>query len=251
MGHFEHVPFLMARAGSPIANALGMKPNRAVVPGSFHQGLADARLDDFAYLCLENSALRVEPADGASGVDNQADQLAQMQKIAPGRRLRGNLGRWAQATASLRGGVLVNEFAHPDAGKVWSFGSYKQRLTDAARWTGTARLRLESGSDVVTFDATRQAGELWFVSAAGPDARGGDPKRLVHGAMLAQFLSNASDIPVPTCDEATGMFVPPTDLPCDATEVASMTAVAARTMPPLVDLCYSAYFDGRSGSGGE
>ncbi|MGE3191068.1 MAG: twin-arginine translocation signal domain-containing protein [Vicinamibacterales bacterium] len=247
MGHFPHVPFLMARAGTPVAKALGMQPNQAVVPGSFHSALADARLNDFVYLCLENTALEIESADRTSAVDNKADELAQMQLIAPGRRLRGNLARWALSTASLRGGRLVNEFAHPDAGKVWSFGDYKQRLTDAAGYsTAAATLRLDLGSDVRTFDARNEGAELWFVSAAGPGNYDTNPKRLEHGVMLAEFLADASGIPIPTCEDAVGSNVPPTDLPCSPTEVASLAGGAARVVPPIVTLCYSAYFDGGS-----
>ena len=60
--------------------------------------------------------------------------MAHLHDIAPGKRLRGNVEKWASSTISLRGGKIENSAAHPDAGKVWSFGSYRQRLTDAVNY---------------------------------------------------------------------------------------------------------------------
>ena len=37
--HMMHTPFLMARAGSPIAKAFGMKPAAGVVPAAFDTSL--------------------------------------------------------------------------------------------------------------------------------------------------------------------------------------------------------------------
>ena len=54
--------------------------------------------------------------------------MAQLQKIAPGKRVRGNIEKWASTTVPLRGGHIENSWGHPDAGKVWSFGSYQSAV---------------------------------------------------------------------------------------------------------------------------
>ena len=58
-----------------------------------------------------------------------------MNRIAPDKRVRGNLEKWASSTISLRGGQIENSAAHPDAHKVWTFGNYRQRLTDAVNFS--------------------------------------------------------------------------------------------------------------------
>lgn len=243
MGHYRHVPFMMARAGSGVAKALGLAPQPGVVPGAFHLDLVDARPDDFVFRGLENAALSIDSSDGRLAVDNQADQLVQMAKIAPGKRLRGNLARWARTTTTIRGGRLTNDAGHPDAGKVWSFGSYEQRLADSVRLDlpgGT--VALETSSEVRTFNTTAgEASELWIVNAATPDALGGDPRRLVHGELLFDYLVGATAI-VPTCAQATGRMVPATDLPSGAGDVASLTAGVFRRDPPRVEMCILAFF---------
>ena len=45
-----------------------------------------------------------------------------MNRIAPGKRVRGNVEKWASTTVSLRGGRIDNSEGHPDADKVWAFG---------------------------------------------------------------------------------------------------------------------------------
>ena len=57
--HLSHQPFLMARAGSRVGQALGMAPAHGVVPGAFDMRLADARPDGFVYRCLDNTSLDV------------------------------------------------------------------------------------------------------------------------------------------------------------------------------------------------
>ena len=71
--------------------------------------------------------------------------MAHLHRIAPGKRVRGNVEKWASNTVSLRGGRIDNSAGHPDAGKVWRFGSYQQQLTDAVNYfstEGTATIRL-------------------------------------------------------------------------------------------------------------
>ena len=62
-----------------------------------------------------------------------------MNRIAPSKRVRGNVEKWASSTVSLRGGRIENSEGHPDAHKVWTFGSYKQRLTDAVNFLRRGR----------------------------------------------------------------------------------------------------------------
>lgn len=243
MQHFPHVPFAMARAGSPIAKALGMQPGPGVVPGAFDTRVMDAGPDDFVFLCLEHSSIDIVAADAKGAVDNQADWLAQMHVIRPGKRTRGDLRRWSHATASLEGGRLVNAVAHPDAGKVWSIGAHKQRLTDAVDYhAGAGVLRLGAGRSVRTFAADDgAASEIWFVSSAGPRMDQASPKRLTHAELLSHYLVGADPI-VPECEEATGRDVPATGLPCGVPTVASLRGVGAAVFPPYMDLCIQAYY---------
>ena len=128
--HMTHVPFLMAKAGSPIAKALGMAPAKGVIPAAFDTELESSNPSEYVYRNLANTSIELVAGDD-NAVVNDSHEMAQLQKIAPGKRVRGNIERWASTTISLRGGRLEDSAAHPDAHKVWSFGDYKQRLTDA------------------------------------------------------------------------------------------------------------------------
>ena len=242
--HMVHVPFLMARANSPVAKALGMSSATGVVPASFDTQLIGTAPGDFVFRNLENTAIEI--VSGASdSVINNASQMAQLNKIAPGRRVRGNVERWASTTISLRGGEIENSSGHPDAGKVWSFGSYKQTLTDAVNYqnlTGAATtIRLTSATDARTF--TVNAGDnvdLWVVSAAVPESRDGNPTRLIHSELLFEYLVDAPVI-LAECPDATGREVPATELPYARPTSASVGGVAGgATFPPLTELCYIA-----------
>ena len=81
--HMVHAPFLMARANTPIARALGMKPAPRVVPAAFDTELEGARPVDFVYRNLENTSIDIVggPQDA---VTNHASQMAHLHKIAPG-----------------------------------------------------------------------------------------------------------------------------------------------------------------------
>jgi hypothetical protein len=234
MGHYGHVPFLMARTGTPIANALGMTPMPAVVPGAFDDRLANEPAGAFVFRCLEGCDIDVE---GGGAVDHRATQLAQMLQIAKGKRLRNDIRRWSNATVTLRGGRLDNSAAHPDAGKVWSFGSHKQALTDATLYTSSnAAVRLASGASVSVYrPAAGETSHLWVVSSAGPRMDLIDPKRLVHSEVLFQFFADAEPV-VATCEEAEGRITMATELPC-TTESASAVTRVTRSMPPYVDMC--------------
>ena len=242
--HMAHVPFLMARTGSRIAKALSMSPVAGVIPSAFDTELEGTRPGDFVYLSLANTA--VEIISGSSDqVVNEASEMAQLQSIAPGKRVRGNIEKWASATVSLRGGRLENSAAHPDAGKVWSFGSFRQRLTDAVNYRNvegaTATLRLTSGTDVrsITFSAGDSA-QLWVISAADPGERMNNPTKLIHSELLFDYLVDAKPV-IAECAEATGREVPPTLIPFVKPTSASAGIIASETtMPPLTDFCFVA-----------
>jgi hypothetical protein len=235
MGHYAHVPFLMARAGTPIARALGLTNMPGVVAGAFDVSVPDDA--SFVFRCLDGADIDVV-AEAGGAVDHRADQIAQMQTIAPGKRLRANLRRWTQATVTLEGGTLDNSAAHPDAGKVWSFGAHRQRLTDATvHRSMAAAVRLHSGAHVLTYMASGDSiSELWVVSAAAPTTQVPNPKRLEHAHLLFEYFSDADAI-VPTCEDAVGRVTYPTELPCGGSSVAALGGGAARTAPPYTELC--------------
>jgi hypothetical protein len=244
--HMTHVPFLMARAGSPIAKALGMVPARGVVPAAFDTEFEGANPSEYVYRNLSNTSIEVI-SGGTDMVANDATEMAQLQKIAPGKRLRGNIERWASTTVSLRGGRLENSAAHPDAHKLWSFGAYQQRLTDAVNFrnaenAGTT-IRLTSGTDSRTYTiAAGETCELVLISAATPDARMNDPMRLVHSEVVFEYLVDAKPV-IAECGEATGREVPSTELPFVTPTSASAGLIAGeRAFPPMTDLCFVTAF---------
>lgn len=239
LGHYPHVPFLMARSGSAVASALGLVPMPGVVAGAFDARLADASSNGFVFRCLEGVDIDIVAGDGTTVVDHRATHLAQMTRIAPGKRLRGDLRRWSPTTVTVRGGRLDNAAAHPDAGKVWTFGDYQQPLTDATLYSvPAANIRLSTGARVDTFTSNALApAELWVVSSAGPRVDAPDPKRLEHSAILFEFLSGASAV-IPTCAEAEGRITLATELPCAVTTVASTRGGFTAAAPPHVELCY-------------
>lgn len=239
-GHLSHTPFLMARRGTAVAAALGMTPAVGVIPGAFDMRLADARPEDFVYRCLDNTSLDVVSGTDAA-VTNASSQMAQMARIAPGKRVRGNLERWALSTVSLRGGRLVDSAAHPDAGKTWAFGSYRQRLTDAVNFEGPAGsvLRLTTGDEARTLRvASTERSELWVVSASTATGDSHNPTRLEHSRVAFDFLADATPV-MAECPDATGREVPPTEMPCSHPSSASMGIVAeGGRFPPYTDLCF-------------
>jgi hypothetical protein len=215
---------------------------RGVIPAAFDTELEGTQPAEFVYRSLANTS--VEVISGSTDrVVNEANQMAHLHRIAPGKRLRGNLEKWATSTISLRGGKIENSSAHPDAGKLWSFGSHRQLLTDAVNYRnlpGTSTtIRLTSGTEVqsVTVDAA-QAGELWMISSAAMVARMNDPVMLVHSELLFEFLVDATPV-LATCATATGREVPATEIPFVAPTSASMGITAsAAEMPPFTDLCF-------------
>lgn len=240
--HATHIPFLMARRGSVMAEAFDMVPAAGVVPAAFDTELDHTRPSDFVYRSLHNTSIEVI-SGGSTPVLNEATQMAHLRNIAPQKRLRGNLEKWASSTISLRGGKLENSGAHPDAGKVWSFGSYRQRLTDAVNYRNlpgtTTTVRLTSGAEAqaVTLGPS-DAGELWMISTAAIDSRMNDPMMLVHSKLLFEFLVDATPV-MARCAEATGREVPATALPFVKPTSASLGLVAsAAAAPPYTDFCY-------------
>jgi len=240
--HMSHVPFLMAKAGSPIANALGLMAARGVIPAAFDTELIGSNPAEYVYRNLDNTSIEVIAGDSDS-VRNDANEMAQLQRIAPGKRVRGNIERWASTTVSLRGGRLDNSAAHPDAHKVWRFGDYRQRLTDAVNFTNDNRtattIRLTSGTDVRSYSvAAGETCQLSMVSAATPDDRMNDPMKLVHSQVVFDYLVDANPV-LAECPEATGREVPPTELPFVTPTSASNGLIAGeRNFPPFTDFCF-------------
>ena len=218
-----------------------MGPARGVIPAAFDTEFVGTNPGEYVYRNLSNTSIEV--ISGADAVSNEATEMAQLQKIAPGKRVRGNIERWASTTVSLRGGQLENSSAHPDAHKVWSFGSYRQRLTDAVNFRNSANvattIRLTCGADVRSYTvAGGETCDLSMISAATPDARMNDPMRLIHSEVAFEYLVDATPV-IAECMEATGREVPATELPYVNPTSASAGLIAAeRTFPPLTDLCY-------------
>lgn len=244
--HMTHVPFLMARAGSAIAKALNFVPVPGVIPEAFDTALIGTRPEDFVFRSLSNTSLDVVSGT-REAVTNEATQLAQMDRIAPGKRVRGNVEKWASSTVSLRGGRLENSAAHPDAGRVWSFNGYSQKLTDAVNYKGDAgaatSIRLTSVRDALTYTVPNgQAEDLWIFSAAAMDSRGGSPTRIEHSDLVFDYLVDAQPIAA-ECVNATGRTVPETELPFINPSSASAGLVASATrFPPDTWLCWMAAF---------
>ncbi|MGH9201512.1 MAG: hypothetical protein ACRD2A_09765, partial [Vicinamibacterales bacterium] len=192
----------MARRGSGAAAAFDMHPAIGVNPSAFDLRLASERPDGFVYRCLENTSLDVLSGSRAA-VANQSMQMAQMASIAPGKRVRGDIERWSPTTVSLRGGRLTDSAAHPDAGKTWSFGRFRQQLTDAVDFTGSPGtiVRLTTGSEARTFES-REAADLWLVSAALPSEGSNNPRMLEHSHVAFDYLVDARPI-IAECPGAT------------------------------------------------
>ena len=244
MHHINHVPFLMAKAGTPIAKALGMIPVRGVVPAAFDTEFEGSNPSDYVYRDLANTSIEIISGN-QDAVENRASEMAQLQEIAPGKRVRGNIERWASTTVSLRGGRLDNSSAHPDAHKVWSFGSYRQKLTDAVNFTSVDRtpttIRVTCGTDVSNYAvAPGDSCDLSVISAAAFDSRAGNPTQLVHSQVVFDYLVGASAV-MAECAEATGRDVPATEIPFAPATSASTGIIASGAMfPPVTDFCFMA-----------
>jgi len=241
--HMTHVPFLMARKDSVVAKALGMVPVPGVIPAAFDTQLIGTNPAEFVYRNLENTSIEIV-AGPSDAVQNASTQMAMLQKIAPGKRVRGNIEKWASTSISLRGGRLEDSAGHPDAGKEWSFGSaYKQRLTDAVNFNSAEgmSIRLTSGTEVRSFAApSNQNADIWVISAAAPDARYGDPTDLAHTEVLFEYLVDATPIHA-KCADATGREVPPTEIPFVRPTSAGAGSVAGGAgMPPMMEICFIA-----------
>jgi len=241
--HMTHTPFLMARAGSPIAKALGMLAVPGVVPEAFDTTLIGSKPEQFVYRSLDNTALEISVSRG-DAVKNDTSEMALFNRIAPGKRVRGNIEKWASSTVSLRGGRLADSAGHPDAGKVWSFGAYQQRLTDAVNFSNegaATTLRLTSATEARSFTVPAgENSELWVFSAAQPNGGIGEPTMLEHSEVLFDYLVDATPIAA-TCEAATGRKVPDTVLPFVHPTSASNGVIASETMmPPLTEFCFIA-----------
>ena len=242
--HMTHVPFLMARAGSRIAKALQFAPVPGVSPEAFDTTLSGTRPEDFVFRSLNNTSLDVVSGLRDS-VTNEATELAQMNRIAPGKRVRGNVEKWASSTVSLRGGRIENSAAHPDAGRVWSFGGFTQRLTDAVNYRSeggaSTSIRLTSATDAQTVVlANGEKDDLWIFSAAAMAAPG-SPTRIEHSDLVFDYLVDATAV-IAECPNATGRTVPATEVPFVGPTSASMGLIASSMAPPDSWLCWMALF---------
>lgn len=242
--HLTHIPFLMARAGSRIATALLMQPAAGVIPAAFDTELVGTNPHGFVYRSLANTAIEIVSGT-TDAVVNEATEMAQLQDIAPGKRVRGNLEKWAGSTVSLRGGRIRNSSAHPDAGKVWSFGNYRQRLTDAVNYRNidgaATTVRLTSVAEVSNITiAAGETAELWVISSADPGDRMNNPTKLIHSELLFDYLVGAEPV-LAECPQATGRDVPPTALPFVKPTSASAGVIASEaTVPGLTEFCFLA-----------
>jgi hypothetical protein len=158
--------------------------------------------------------------------------------------VRGNVEKWASSTVSLRGGKIENSEGHPDAHKVWTFGNYKQKLTDAINFSAvdsSTAIRLTSGTDACTFTAPAgELAELWVISAAQPGTAEGEPTMLEHSQVLFDYFVDATPV-VATCAEATGRITPHTELPYfPATSASNGIVASSSVVPPWMEICYVA-----------
>jgi hypothetical protein len=239
--HATHVPFLMARKSSAVARRLEMVQMPGVVPFAFDNQLGHSHPADFVFRSLQNTAIEVISGT-TDRVINEASQMVHLATLAPGKRVRGNIEKWAPATIALRGGRLENSAAHPDAGKTWSFGSHRQQLTDAVNYynlPGTATtIRLTSGTDVQNLTVEPgEAGELWMISSAVMDDRMNNPVMPLHSELLFEFLVDAKPV-LGECAAATGRpDVPSTAVPF-ARPVSASAGIIASEAPPLTDICW-------------
>ena len=242
--HMTHTPFLMARKGSAVATALGMSAAPGVIPAAFDTRLIGTRPEDFVYRNLDNTSLDI--VSGANeAVVNKANEMALLNRIAPGKRVRGNVEKWASSTVSLRGGQIRNSSAHPDAGKVWAFGTYKQTLTDAVDFHNTAgastTIRLTSAVEASSFTAgANEPTDRWVFSAAQPGEGIGSPTMLEHSEVLFDYLVDATPV-VATCTNATGREVPHTEFPFPKPTSASNGLIGSEAAtPPWTEFCFVA-----------
>jgi hypothetical protein len=233
----------MARANTAIAKALGMTPAPRVEPGAFDTELIGTRPAEFVYRNLVNTSLDIVSGT-RDAVTNHASHMAHLHEIARGKRVRGNLEKWATNTVSLRGGRIENSAAHPDAGKTWRFGAYQQQLTDAVNYfntEGDTSIRLTSATEASSFEVgSGEKAEVWLISATVPESRDGNPNRLIHSELVFEYLVDAKPV-LAECDEATGREVPATELPfTKPTNAGLRSASTAAAFPPLTELCYIA-----------
>lgn len=98
--NMTHTPFLMARAGSPIAKALGMIPVAGVVPEAFDTALIGTDPADFVYRDLSNTALDITVGN-ADAVANNASEMALFNRIAPQAR------SWQRREVGVSDGVVA------------------------------------------------------------------------------------------------------------------------------------------------
>ena len=171
MHHMTHTPFLMARAGSPIAKAFDMKPAAGVVPAAF-----DTSLDRHAVRassCIATSTTPHSTSCPASSdaVTNHADEMALMNRIAPGQarpRQRREVGVVDGVAARRQDRKLRGPPGRAQGVDVRQLPAAADRRRQLPAATAAATtIRLTSAAEAATFTRrpARRA-ELWVISAA-------------------------------------------------------------------------------------
>ena len=149
MDHMTHVPFLMARAGSAAAKALGMVRAPGVVPAAFDTELVNTNPDEFVYRNLDNTSIEViagqrrrrdepgvtdgpAPEDRAGQARSRQHRTVGLDHRRPSRRQNRKLSR-----ASRRGqGLVVRRlFTAPHGRRQLPLGRSRRRFASPAERT--------------------------------------------------------------------------------------------------------------------
>ena len=248
--HMTHTPFLMARAGSPIAKALKFAPVPGVIPAAFDTRLIGTRPEDFVFRTLNNTSLDI--VSGTRGGRHQrghADGADEPHRAGQARpRATSRSGPRPPSPCAAAGSRTPPDIPMP--ARCGRSAIYTQRLTDAVNYTSEAgastTIRLTSARDAQTHvipDGQRD--DLWIFSAR-PSKRGQQPDRIEHSDLLFDYLVDAKPV-VAECPNATGRTVPPTEVPFVGPTSASIGIVASATMaPPDSWLCWMALRSARA-----
>ena len=107
------------------------------IPAAFDKELEGSRPADFVYRSLDNTSIEVL-SGSTDRVVNEATQMAHLHSIAPGKRVRGNIEKWASSTISLRGGRDRKFLGSSGRRQVMVVRGHRQQLTDAVNYQESA-----------------------------------------------------------------------------------------------------------------
>ena len=218
-------------------------------PGGLRHRARSARdPTDFVYRYLDNTSLEI--VSGTSDARHQPGHRdgadAERSRRASACAATSRSGRRPPCRFAAAGSRTPP--AHPDAGKVWSFGSY-QPAADRCRELHERRrrrttIRLTSAADAQDVHGRRpgETADLWVIQRGDAGRAQRQPDA---GSSTARCCSTTSWTPQPVvaeCPEATGREVPATELPFvqpDQRQHAASSASGA-TYPPLTDFCFIA-----------